>query len=103
MKIPPQPIACELCQRDIELLTKHHAIPRTLHSNKRVRKQFSKETCIMNVFWLCRPCHSAIHKALTEKQMAHEYYTLAKLLSMPEIAQFVAWIKTKPTEFKAKF
>ncbi|MCK5881357.1 MAG: hypothetical protein KAG18_05725, partial [Sinobacterium sp.] len=75
MKLPSKINACELCHRSIDALTKHHAIPRTLHGNKRVRKQFTKEQCVSWVMWLCRPCHNNIHKVLSEKQMAAEFYT----------------------------
>ena len=86
----------------MDTLTKHHAIPRTLHGNKRVRKQFTKEQCIGTVLWLCRPCHSNIHKVLSEKQMAAEFYTVEALLLVPEVKQFTQWIQNKPVGFKAK-
>ncbi len=103
MKIPEQPTACELCRRDIAALTKHHAIPRSLHSNKRVKKQFTKEACITTILWLCRPCHNTIHKVLTEKQMAAKFYTIDALLSQTQIHEFILWIKDKPETFKPKF
>jgi len=103
MKLPDKPKACELCRREMEALTKHHAIPRTMHSNKRVRKRFTKEQCITQVLWLCRPCHSHIHRTLSEKQMADDFHSIESLLSLEKISEFVEWIKSKPEGFKPKF
>ncbi len=87
----------------MDALTKHHLIPRTLHKNKRIRKQFTKEQCLTELIWLCRPCHSTIHRVLSEKEMAAQYFSLPALKSHHDIQEFVGWIKDKPTGFKPKF
>ena len=100
--IPPKPDSCELCQRPVSLLTKHHLIPKTMHKHKRVKKLFARSQCITDIAWLCQPCHKHIHKVLSEKQMAFEFYQLKDLATQPDIANFVAWIKDKPAEFRPK-
>jgi hypothetical protein len=102
LRLPVNPGYCELCHREDVLLTKHHAIPKSLHNKAYVRKHISKEEKITHVLWLCRPCHDCIHKILGEKQIMQSYRTVDALMTVPEIASFVHWIKTKPAGFKPK-
>jgi hypothetical protein len=103
LTLPRKPDACELCARKTVPLTKHHLIPRTLHRNKRIRKRFTKEQCLTQIAWLCMPCHKSIHRLLSEKEMAADYFTITALAHHPDIADFVSWIKNKPAGFKPKF
>ena len=103
MQLPAKPKACELCSRKMDALTKHHLIPKTLHKNKRIRKQFTKEQCVTEIVWLCKPCHKTIHRILSEKQMGAQYFSLSALQGHPDINEFVDWIKDKPIGFKPKF
>lgn len=93
---------CQLCGRRTPGLTKHHLIPRTRHHNKRVKKLYSREEMARRLLWVCRPCHHHIHRVLDEKQLALEYNTRDKLLSHPEISQFVSWLADKPAGFKPR-
>ena len=61
---------CELCERTVSTLTKHHLIPRTRHKNKRNKKRFDRAEVRRRIAWLCRPCHKQIHSLLDEKQRA---------------------------------
>ena len=87
---------CELCDRDVNEVTKHHLIPRTRHANKRNKKQFDRKEVRERLAWLCRPCHKQIHALFTEKQLEREFNTLAALKAHPEISKFVEWLKDKP-------
>ena len=40
---------------------------------------------------LCRPCHSAVHRAKTTRELAREFNTLDKLLEIPEVTRFAEW------------
>lgn len=91
---------CELCNRDVNEVTKHHLIPRTRHANKRNKKQFDRKEVRERVAWLCRPCHKQIHAVFTEKQLEREHNTLAALKAHPEIHKFVEWLKDKPAELR---
>lgn len=90
---------CALCARE-ELLTRHHLIPRTRHSNKRNKREFARAT-VRAVIGLCRSCHSQIHQLLTEKELERDFNTVEKLRAHPEIAKFTAWIGGKPSGFRA--
>jgi hypothetical protein len=90
---------CELCGRAVSMLTRHHLIPRTGHSNKRNKRDFAREDVKKRIAWFCRPCHNQIHALFTEKTLEREYNTLESLQTHPEIAKFVAWIQKKPHGF----
>jgi len=81
--------ACELCGREATL-TFHHLIPRTLHSNKWFKKNYTREQMAAGLE-LCRDCHGTIHTHIDEKQLGREYATREALLAHPEVARFVAW------------
>ena len=79
----------------VERRTKHHLIPRSRHTNKRVKTRFSREELHRTVS-LCPACHRQVHRTLTEKELERGYNTVEALLSHPEIHRFVRWIEGKP-------
>jgi len=91
---------CAICGRE-EVLTRHHLIPRTRHSNKRNKKEFNRREVKATV-GICRPCHSQIHAVLSEKDLEREWNTVEKLRAHPEIAKFGEWIANRPRGFKAQ-
>jgi len=43
---------------------------------------------------VCRDCHKAIHRLIAdEKDLGRFYNTVDSLLSNPEVAKFVAWVR----------
>ena len=82
---------CALCGRERKL-TFHHLIPRTLHSNKWFEKNFSKDDMRSRGLEVCRECHSAIHRFISEKELGRNYNTLEKLRTHEELSRFVTWI-----------
>jgi hypothetical protein len=91
---------CELCKRQVSVLTRHHLIPRTRHSNKRNQRDFARADVKKRIAWLCRPCHNHVHALLTEKALEREFNTIESLASHPEVARFVTWIRKKPDGFR---
>ena len=87
--------ACGLCGRVVERRTRHHLIPRSRHTNKRVKRSFSREELHRTVP-LCGARHRQIHRTLTEKELEREYNTVEALLTHPDILQFVRWVERKP-------
>jgi hypothetical protein len=86
-----QPIACELCGRDVRL-TFHHLIPRRVHRRMRFIRQHGKEEMRSTGLRLCKLCHSGIHTIIpNEKLLAESYYTKDLLLGHEDIARHVAW------------
>jgi hypothetical protein len=101
-KLPPQPEFCELCERPVARLTRHHLIPKSLHRKKRFQKLFTKEDLVTRTLWVCRPCHSAIHRASGEQELGMHYNTREALLELDEVRRFVDWMKGKPGNFVPK-
>jgi hypothetical protein len=66
---------CELCERDWVPLTYHHLIPKSSHD--RVRKRgWHGEEVLNSVAWLCRACHSFVHRLASNEELARYYYTV---------------------------
>jgi hypothetical protein len=53
----------------------------------------------METVLLHQVCHSAIHARFTEAELARRLATIEALRADPELAAFVAWIRTKPADF----
>lgn len=92
--------ACRLCHR-VRPLTFHHLIPRTLHRKPRFKRAYSREELNEGVM-LCRDCHDAVHRFVSEKDLGSDYRTLEALRAHPEIARFVAWVKKRKGRHRMK-
>lgn len=67
--------ACELCERDWVPLTYHHLIPRSTH-DRVLKRGWHTEDKLNSVAWLCRACHSFVHRLATNEELAKSYYTV---------------------------
>ena len=95
--------ACAICGRHAKVMTKHHLVPRSrLRHRRRDERKKLKNQQIPNLVWICRPCHSHLHRVFTEKQLDREYNTLEKIQEHPDIITFANWIKNKPLDFRPK-
>ena len=47
-------------------------------------------------------CHSTIHAALTEAELARDFADVEALKAHPRIARFIAWVQDRPPEFHAR-
>lgn len=92
---------CALCGRSASL-TRHHLIPRSQHGRRRFRRRFSRETMRESILWLCRPCHSHVHRVLGERELAEHYHSREALLTHPDIHRFADWLSDKPAGFKPR-
>jgi len=81
---------CELCRRQLSL-TFHHLIPSSVHRKRWVQKRFSKEDLRKGV-WLCRDCHDAVHRFISNEELAQRWNTIHLLLEHPEVRKFVNWV-----------
>lgn len=84
-------MTCELCEREVESTTRHHLIPRTVHSNKWFKKNFTRKEREQTVN-LCRACHKQIHLLIPEKEMGRHFNTLDKLRANEKVAHFLNWL-----------
>ena len=81
---------CQLCERTTAL-TFHHLIPRKMHRRTYFRKNFDKAELNSGI-WICRKCHSGIHKLFDEMTLAKEFYSLEKLQRSEVIMKHVNWV-----------
>lgn len=82
---------CEICGRDWVPLTYHHLIPRFVH-DKAVRRGWHRREDLQRVAWLCRACHSFVHRLAGHEELAREYDTVERLLAREEVRSFAAWV-----------
>ena len=83
---------CELCEREVMSTSRHHLIPRTVHSNKWFKKRFTRTQMEFTVD-LCRDCHRQIHRFFSAKDLGREYNSLEKLREHEKVKNFVAWLQ----------
>lgn len=95
---PPPPSAdrhkateCETCGRDWVPLTYHHLVPRAAHA-KALRRGWHAGADLQAAAWLCRACHSFVHRLEGNEALAREYYTVDRLLARDEVRAFAAWV-----------
>lgn len=100
-RVSQKPIHCELCERPVATLTKHHLIPRTRHGKKHTQRLFDRQDMRTRILWVCRSCHNHIHDVLTEKELALHFNTRERLLTHPSIHRFAEWIRQRPSDFQA--
>ena len=78
---------CPLCERPIppDQRDAHHLVPKS---------KGGRDTEVLH-----RICHRQIHALLTETELGRDYASVDALLAHPQIARFVAWVRTKPPGF----
>ena len=89
----PADAVCPLCERPIppgSRWSRHHLTPKL------------KGGARLGTVGLHQICHSAIHARYTEAEIARRLSDIGSLQEDPEIARFVAWVRTKPDDFHAR-
>lgn len=78
---------CALCARPIPpaLRDAHHLIPKSRGG-------------VLTVF-MHRACHKQVHALFTETELAQQYPTAQALRDHPEMARFIRWVQSKPSNF----
>lgn len=85
--------ACPLCGRPIPpgaRASRHHLVPKLKGGAK-------GETVLLH-----QVCHSAIHARFSEAELARRLHDVDSLRHDPALADFLAWIRTKPDGFHAR-
>lgn len=82
--------ACELCGRVVPL-TYHHLIPRKVHRRNFFKKKYSKEE-LNNGVYVCRPCHSGVHKLYDEMTLAKQFNSLELLQEDSAVRTHIQWV-----------
>ncbi|EEH37460.1 hypothetical protein PAAG_07878 [Paracoccidioides lutzii Pb01] len=83
--------ACEICDRDWVPLTYHHLIPREVH-DKVLKRKWHDEWMLDSVAWLCRACHSFVHRMASNEELAKEWYTVERILQREDVRHWAQWV-----------
>ncbi len=89
---PADSAVCPLCERPIPpgaKASRHHLTPRLKGGAKRPTVR------------LHQICHSAIHARYREAELARRLADVDSLRREPGLAEFLAWVRTKPDDFHA--
>jgi len=95
---PPPPLdpgqkasACEICARYWIPLTYHHLIPRQVHS-KVLKRGWHEEWRLNSVAWLCRACHSFVHRLASNEELARDWWSVERLMGREDVAKWGKWV-----------
>ena len=85
-----KPENCVLCQRKVAL-TYHHLIPRKMHRRTYFRKNYNRNELPTGI-WICRKCHSGLHRLYDEMTLAKKYCSLALIQADPAMQKHIQWV-----------
>ena len=77
---------CGLCERAVQQTSRHHLVP---------REEGGRYGEVVD---LCQPCHSSVHRFLTNKELARQYSTVAALREAEELQGYLSWIRRNRVE-----
>ncbi|MDQ3292688.1 MAG: HNH endonuclease [Bacteroidota bacterium] len=76
-------VICQLCNREVDVVTRHHLLP------KEEGGRYSETVD------LCQPCHSTIHRTFTNRELAREFTSVQALQQAEPLKKYLDWIKNK--------
>ncbi|WP_459477617.1 HNH endonuclease [Clostridium saccharoperbutylacetonicum] len=79
---------CELCNRNVPIITKHHLIPLAKGGRK------------FETLSLCTACHQQIHALFTNRELATHYYSLESLKKDYKIIKYLRFIENIPGDYE---
>lgn len=77
----PRKYICDLCDRKVEALTRHHLIPKSRGGSKG------------DIILVCHSCKDMIHKLIPNKELEREYNTVSKIKEHSKVKTYLKWIK----------
>ena len=77
---------CGLCERTVQSTSRHHLVP---------REEGGKHGPIVD---LCQPCHSSVHRFLSNRDLARRYSSVAALREAEELQTYLRWIRKQRVE-----
>ncbi|CAG8409595.1 unnamed protein product [Penicillium salamii] len=83
--------ACEICERDWIPLSYHHLIPRGVHA-KVLKRGWHDEWTLNSVAWLCRACHSFVHRMASNEELAREWFTIERICEREDVMDWAKWV-----------
>ena len=83
--LPAEP-RCGLCEREVQSTSRHHLVP---------REEGGRHGPVVD---LCQPCHSSVHRFLSNRQLASRYATVEALRTAEELQPYLRWIRKQRVE-----
>jgi len=77
---------CGLCERTVQHTSRHHLVP---------REEGGRYGDTVD---LCQPCHSSVHRFLTNRELARQYATVEALRAAEELQGYLGWIRKNKVE-----
>lgn len=74
-------LICDLCEREVSSLTKHHLIPKGVGGKD--------DSTIL----LCNSCHKQLHALYTNRELSTKLYTLSRIKNDENIKKYLKFIK----------
>ncbi|ARS34372.1 HNH endonuclease [Pontibacter actiniarum] len=83
VKKKQEELVCELCGREVQLLTRHHLVPREEGGRYGATAE------------LCQPCHSTLHLTFNNRELALQYNTIPALQQAEPLQKYLKWVRNK--------
>jgi len=77
---------CGLCEREVQATSRHHLVP---------REEGGRYGPTVD---LCQPCHSSVHRFLSNRALARNYSTVEALRGAEELQTYLRWVKKQRVE-----
>lgn len=77
---------CGLCERAVQATSRHHLVP---------REEGGKHGPVVD---LCQPCHSSVHRFLSNRDLARRYASVEALRAAEELQTYLRWIRKQRVE-----
>jgi 5-methylcytosine-specific restriction protein A len=77
---------CGLCEREVQATSRHHLVP---------REEGGKYGPTVD---LCQPCHSSVHRFLSNRALARQYASVEALREAEELQTYLRWIRKQRVE-----
>ncbi|EXJ59588.1 hypothetical protein A1O7_03734 [Cladophialophora yegresii CBS 114405] len=84
--------ACEICEREWVPMTYHHLIPKQVHA-KVLKRNWHDEHQLNSVAWLCRACHSFVHRMASNEELARDWYTVDLICQREDVQKWAQWVR----------
>ncbi len=77
---------CGLCEREVQSTSRHHLVP---------REEGGRHGPTVE---LCQPCHSSVHRFLSNRDLARRYPSVEALRGAEELQTYLRWIRRQRVE-----
>lgn len=72
-------------------MTYHHLIPKSTHERV-LKRGWHTEDKLNSVAWLCRACHSFVHRVAGNEELAKSFWSIELLEEREDVKAWVKWV-----------